>query len=283
MAKRVMALAALGVALALAWGVGLVSRGVGAAHASVPASITAVTATDSPLLAAIPRSADGKPDLSGFWQSFGSADWDILAHAARKPEVARAPLEEVPAGLGIVVGNSIPYLPAALQQKQKNYRERNFNDPRVKCYMQGVPRIMYTPLPFQIFQSPERITMLFEYAHSVRQIYTNGTPHPPGHIDWWMGDSRGHWEGDTLVVDVVDFDDESWFDHAGDFHSDALHVVERFTLMDADHIRYEARIEDPKVFTRPWDVELVLYRHKEKNFQLLEFECDAMYYEQFYP
>src|ERR1051325_8922788 len=120
---------------------------------------------------------------------------------------------------------------------------------------------------------PEQITMLFEYVHATRFIYTNGSKHPEGHIDWWMGDSRGRWEGDTLVVDVVDFNEDTWFDRAGNFHSDELHVVERFTPLDADHLTYEATIEDPKVFTRPWRMSMILYRHKERNAQLLEYDC----------
>jgi hypothetical protein len=132
---------------------------------------------------------------------------------------------------------------------------------------------MYMPYPFQIFQAADTVTMLFEYVHATRFIYTNGTAHPAGHIDWWMGDSRGRWEGDTLVVDDVDFNEDTWFDRAGNFHSDALHLVERFTPVDRDHITYELTVEDPKVFTAPWRMSTILYRHREPNFQLLEYEC----------
>jgi hypothetical protein len=142
---------------------------------------------------------------------------------------------------------------------------------------------MYTPLPFQIVQVPTDVLMLFEYAHAIRYVHTNGNDHPPGHIDWWLGDSRGRWDGDTFVVDSVDFNDETWFDRAGNFHSDALHVVERFTLTDPDHIAYEVTIEDPKVFTRPWKLRMPIYRRKEANVQLLEFECFAFDLEQYYP
>ena len=158
-------------------------------------------------------------------------------------------------------------------------------DPEIKCYLPGVPRVTYLGLPFQIFQSAasDKVTMLYEYAHANRYIYTNGTDHPKGHIDWWMGDSRGHWEGDTLSVDNVDFNDRTWFDRAGNFHSDELHVVERYTLTDADHISYQARIEDPKVFTKPWTLSMILYRHKERDFQLLDYECYAFELEKYYP
>jgi len=214
----------------------------------------------------MPRTADGKPDLSGVWQVMNTAAWDIQDHNAQKG---------VPAGLGVVVGNEIPYRPDALTKKRENYANRATADPESKCYLPGVPRIMYMPYPFQIFQAAGMITVLFEYVHATRAIYTNGTPHPPGHIDWWMGDSRGRWEGDTLVVDVVHFNNETWFDRAGNFHSEQLHLVERFTPLDRDHITYDVTVEDPKVFTAPWRMSMVLYRHREPNFQILEYECFA--------
>jgi hypothetical protein len=147
----------------------------------------------------------------------------------------------------------------------------------------GVPRLTYMPYPFQIVQSPGRLTLLYEYVRATRTIYANGTAHPKGPIDCWLGDSRGRWEGDTLVVDVVHFNDQTWFDRAGNFHSNGLHVVERYTPDGPDHISYNVTIEDPKVFTRPWTMSLVLYRHKEKNFQLLEYACDAFDVEKYYP
>lgn len=222
----------------------------------------------------LPRGADGKPDLTGIWEALSTAEWGIEPHAARK---------DAPASLGVVEGNVIPYQPWALARRDKNFAKRATLDPQTKCFMPGVPRITYTPLPFQIFQSGKELTFLYQYAHSVRTIHANGAPHPPGHIDWWLGDSRGHWEGETLVVDVTDFNDQTWLDRAGNFHSDALHVIERYALVDADHIEYRATIEDPKVFTRPWNISLILYRHKEKNFQLLEHECYTFDYERFYP
>jgi len=214
----------------------------------------------------LPRTADGKPDLSGIWQVMNTAAWDIQDHNAQ---------QGVPAGLGVVVGNDIPYKPEALAKKRQNYDNRATADPESKCYLPGVPRIMYMPHPFQIFQKPGQITMLFEYVHATRSIYTNGSQHPPGHIDWWMGDSRGRWEGDTLVVDVVHFNNETWFDRAGNFHSEQLHLVERFTPLDRDHITYEVTVEDPKVFTEVWRMSMILYRHREPNAQLLEYECYA--------
>jgi hypothetical protein len=226
-------------------------------------------------VAQIPRIADGKPDLSGFWQVIGSsADWNIQDHSAEKG---------VPGSQGIVVGGALPYQPAALEKKKANYEHRVTDSPDAKSYLPGVPRLTYTPFPFQIVQTPKETAIIYEYLHAVRHLYANGSAHPPGHIDWWLGDSRGHWEGDVFVVDVTDFNDQTWFDKVGDFHSDALHVVERYTLIDADHIDYQATIEDPKVFTKPWQIDVILYRHKEKNFQLLDYEGYAFDYEKYYP
>ena len=210
-----------------------------------------------------PRTPDGKPNLQGIWQALNTAAWDIQDHHAQLG---------VPAGQGVVEGNEIPYQPAALAKKRENFENRLTADPETKGYLPGVPRIMYMPFPFQIFQIPNSVTIAYEYAHGVRIIYTNGTKHPEGPINWWMGDSRGRWEGDTLVVDVIHFTDETWFDRAGNFHSDALHLVERYTLIGPDHINYEVTIEDPKVFTRPWKMSMPLYRRKEPNVRLLEYE-----------
>jgi hypothetical protein len=212
---------------------------------------------------AVPRMADGKPDFSGIWETLSKADYNIEPHSASRG---------VPAGAGIVEGGELPYQPAALAKRKQNYAARATADTESKCYLPGVPRIMYLPFPFQIVQTPGTITMLFEYLHATRNIFMN-KPHPSGHIDWWMGDSRGHWEGDTLVIDVVDFNEETWFDQVGNFHSDALHLVERYTLTDPDHISYTATIEDAKVFTKPSTIRLVLYRHTEPNFVLLDYEC----------
>jgi hypothetical protein len=226
---------------------------------------TAMSA-QAPIPRALPRTAAGTPDLSGVWQAVNTAAWNIQDHVADR---------DVPAGVGIVEGNQIPYQPWALTRKDENARNRTTADPETKCYLPGVPRITYMPYPFEIVQSAKTTAMLYEYVHAARTIYTDGTPHPPGHIDWWMGDSRGRWDSDTLVVDVIDFNGDTWFDRAGNFHSDQLHVVERYTLIDPDHIQYEVTIEDPKVFTRPWKMSMPLYRRIEKNVQVLEYECYA--------
>jgi hypothetical protein len=222
--------------------------------------------------AAVPRTADGKPDLSGIWQVLNTAAWDIQDHAASLG---------VPGGQGVVEGTEIPYQPSALARKRENYANRRTADPEGKCYEPGVPRATYMPYPFQIVQTPTFVAILYEYIHVTRHIYVDGTPHPKGPIDnWWMGDSRARWEGNTLVVDVIHFTDKTWFDRAGNFHSDALHVVERYTPTDRDHLLYEATIEDPKVFTRPWKMSMPLYRRQEPNVQLLDYECYTLLEEQ---
>jgi len=213
--------------------------------------------------AATARTSDGKPNLQGIWQVLNTAAWDVQDHAARLG---------VPAGQGIVVGNEIPYTPAALAKKRQNFENHATADPESKGYLPGVPRIMYMPFPFQIFQTPDSVVMVFEYDRGMRMIYTNGTPHPRGPLNFWMGDARGHWEGDTLVADVTYFTDETWLDRAGNFHSDALHLVERYTLADVDHLDYEVTLEDANVFTRPWTMRMVLYRRKEPNARVLEYD-----------
>ncbi len=213
----------------------------------------------------VPRTPDGRPDLQGIWQALTTAAWNIQDHPAQLG---------VPAGLGIVTGNDLPYLPSALARRQENFTNRLTQDPEAKCYMVGVPRITYMPYPFQIVQTPRQVTMLYEYVHTFRNIYID-SPHPKGPIQWWMGDSRARWEGDTLVVDVVHFTDQTWFDRSGNYHSEALHVVERYTRTDPDHMLYEATIEDPAVFSRPWTISLPLYRRREANARILEYECYA--------
>ena len=213
----------------------------------------------------LPRTPDGKPDLSGIWQAVNSAAWNILPHAAE---------QGVPAGLGVVEGNEIPYRPEAAAKQRENYANRAKLDPEAKCWLPGVPRATYMGFPFQIVQTPTQVSILYEYGHALRNVYMNSA-HPRGPIEFWMGDSRATWEGDTLVVDVVHFNDQTWFDRAGNHHSEQLHVVERYTPVDRNHINYEVTIEDPKVFTRPWKMTMPLYRRLDRNMQILEYECSA--------
>jgi hypothetical protein len=233
-------------------------------------AVTTVTA-QTPTYRA-PRTPDGKPNLNGIWQALNTANWDIEAHAAG-PSVVRelGAASAVPAGLGVVEGGQIPYRPEALAKKKENLANRLKLDPEIKCYLPGVPRAVYMPFPFQIIQSPKHVMMIHEYAGAARTIYMDNHTEAPA--DSWMGWSNGHWEGETLVVDTTGFNDLSWFDRAGNYHSDALHVVERITARSPETLMYEATIEDPKVFTRPWKMRMPLYRHVEANAQILEFRC----------
>jgi hypothetical protein len=219
-----------------------------------------------------PRAPDGHPNLNGIWQALNSANWDLVSHASAPGQLwqAGAAGAEHP-GIGVVEGDQIPYLPAALAKKKENFANRLALDPETKCYLPGVPRATYMPFPFQIVQSQKTILISYEYAGAVRIINMGGTK--PAPVDQWMGWSNGHWEGETLVVDVTGLGDQSWLDRAGDFHSDKLHVVERYTPRSADTMMYEATIEDPETYSRPWKISMPLYRHVEKNAQLLEFKC----------
>jgi hypothetical protein len=219
-----------------------------------------------------PRTPDGKPDLNGIWQSLNTANWDIQGHAARPSQiVALGAAGAVPAGLGVVEGDEIPYLPAAAARKRENFENRLAADPENRCFLPGVPRATYMPFPFQIVQTSKHVLIAYEFASASRIIYIGTAPESP--VDTWMGHSVGHWDGETLVVDVTSFNDQTWFDRAGNFHSDELHVVERYTPLSHDALRYEATIEDPKTFSRPWKMSMPLYRRLEKNAQLLEFKC----------
>ena len=218
------------------------------------------------------RTADGKPDFSGIWQALNTANWDIQDHGARQgPVVALGAAFSVPGGQGVVEGNDIPYQPWAAAKKKENGDNWVKLDPEVRCFMPGIPRAAYMPFPFQIVQTPGHILMAYEFASASRIIYVDGKVAAP--TESWMGNSNARWDGDTLVVDVTDLIDQTWFDRAGNFHSEALHVTERYTLTDANTLRYEATIEDPKVFTRPWKMSMPLYRRQEKNAQLVEYKC----------
>ena len=219
----------------------------------------------------IPRTSDGRPNFAGVWQALNTAAWHIQDHQAEY--VPGLPIQfAMPGGAGIVEGNEIPYRPEALAKKHDNFANRMTADPETKCFLPGVPRIMYMPFPFEIFQTARQISMLFEYVHATRNIYFD-TPHPEGPIEWWMGDSRARWEGDTLVVDVVHLNGQTWLDRAGNFLSANAHLVERYTFMTPDHINYEVTVEDPTIFTRSWKMSMPLYRRKEMRAQILDFEC----------
>jgi hypothetical protein len=224
-----------------------------------------------------PRTADGHPDINGIWQALNTANWDLQGHAASQGPAQLGAIGAIPPGLGVVEGEEIPYLPEARAKRQENFEKRWTLDPEVKCYLPGVPRATYMPYPFQIVQSKKYTLISYEYASAVRTI--NMENHKKAPIDSWMGWSNGRWERgaqgetETLVVDVTGFNEDTWFDRAGNYHSDALHVVERYTPRSADTLSYEATVEDPKVFSRPWKIRMILYRHAEPGAQLLEFKC----------
>jgi hypothetical protein len=219
-----------------------------------------------------PRTPDGTPDLGGIWQANSTANWNLEAHVARQgPVFALGAAFSVPPGQGVVEGGEIPYLPAALAKRNANGAAWTTLDPEVKCFMPGIPRATYMPYPFQIVQSTDSILMTYEFASASRVIRMNSQEKSPAPA--WMGWSVGRWEGESLVVDVTDHMEETWFDRAGNHHSDALTVVERYTAIDANTLHYSATIEDPKVFSRPWTISLPLYRRREPNVQLMEYKC----------
>lgn len=233
----------------------------------------------------IKRLANGKPDFNGVWQALGSAHWDIERHMARpalqlregphgpvpaKDVLALGAVGSVPGGMGIVVGGKIPYKPEALEKRDENRANYLERDPEIKCYLPGVPRANYMPYPFQIFQNDEAFFIAYEYAGAVRDVYFDGSE---AQIDSWMGHSHGKWEGDTLVVEVTGQLDSTWFDRAGNHHSDQMKVTERWTPMGPNHIQYEATIEDPVTLTEPFKIEMPLYRRMEENARLMDFKC----------
>jgi hypothetical protein len=221
---------------------------------------------------ALPRAAAGTPDFSGIWQAMNTANWNLEAHAAtRGPVIALGAAFSIPAGVGVVEGNEIPYLPAAAAKRQENAENWLARDPEIKCFLPGVPRMMYMPYPVQIIQGQNTILMASEFASASRVVKMNSQEGSP--TESWMGWSVGRWEGDTLIVDTTDQNDRTWFDRAGNYHSDALKVVERFTLTDRNTIAYEATLEDPKVFSRPWTISMPLHRRVEPNAHLLEYKC----------
>jgi hypothetical protein len=234
-----------------------------------------------------PRGPDGKhPDLNGVWQVMNSAGWDIEPHAARaalqlrpgpfvpvpaKPVVALGAVGAVPAGLGIVEGGEIPYTADAKTQRDANRADYLNLDPEVKCYLPGVPRANYMHLPFQIFQSEKSMIIAYEYAGAVRNVlFTDPGPAP---VDSWMGQSVAKWDGDSLVITVSGMNDRTWFDRAGNFHSDQMTVVERWTPTGPTTIRYEATITDPNTFTKPWKMSFNLYKRQGEDARLNQFKC----------
>ena len=243
-----------------------------------------------------PRTADGKPDLNGIWQSLTTANWDLEAHSARAGAYSEltGAWGAQPGGQSVIEGGVIPYRPEALARRKANFDNRTNvsipgdgvdpprGDPELKCWMPGVPRSMYMPYPLQIVQTPEAILITHEFNGSTRIVRMNWEEESPVDNTFFMGWSRGRWEDDTLVIDVTGLNEKNWFDRAGNFYSDAAHVVERIRAASPYHLWYEATVEDPKVFTRPWKMSFPLYRRMEPNVQLMEFKCQPFVEELLY-
>jgi hypothetical protein len=223
---------------------------------------------------AVSRMKDGKPNLNGIWQAINTANWDLEDHPAHEGYSQQlGAIGAIPPGLGVVEGGDIPYRPEAAKKKLENFKNRRTADPEAKCYMPGVPRATYMPYPFQIIQGNTKIQIVYGFAETNRTIHMDKPKPEPAPIDSWMGRSHGKWEGDTLVVDSHGFNGQAWLDRAGNFTSERLKVVERYTPAGPNLINYEATLDDPATFTRPWKISMPLYRRMEKNAQVIEFKC----------
>lgn len=235
----------------------------------------------------IPRLSNGRPDFNGVWQVINEANYDLEPHVARHslqmrdgpvgpvpaiPTLRMGAVGAVPGSLGVIVGGgNIPYTPEARALKDENRANWIDRDPEVKCFLPGVPRATYMPMPFQIVHSENDLFIAYQFAGAVRDIYMNNPG--PSQVDSWMGWSVGSWEGDTLVVDVSGLAEGTWLDRAGSHHSYMLHVVERYTMMGPNHIDYEATISDPEVLTEPFTIKMPIYRRMEENARLMDFRC----------
>jgi hypothetical protein len=233
-----------------------------------------------------PRGPGGKPDLNGTWLAMNRANYDLENHPAKaamafrpgpvgpvpaKEVVALGAVGAVPAGIGVVVGGQIPYQPWARAKRVENQENWLTRSPEIKCYLPGIPRATYMPYPFQIFHNADALFFNYEYAGATRNIHLTDPGPPP--IDSWMGQSVGSWENDTLVIETTGQNDQTWLDRAGNFHSEALRVVERFTPTSPHTLSYVATLEDEKIFTRPWTIQMTLYRLVGDDAHLQQFNC----------
>jgi hypothetical protein len=274
--KRAIVALGLAVALAALWVVSATRPVMGQGSSTYPANYKA------------PRQASGAPDLNGFWQPVNTANWDIEEHGTAPspfPQLEGAYFAQ-PGGFSVVEGGPLPYKPEGLAKRNK-YRENRLkpdpilsengrydgSDPEAKCFGGGVPRGIYLGLPFQIIQTPTKILLAYEYAGVARTVHMDTPRSTLLDIESWNGQSVGSWDGDTLVVDVQWFSNEVWLDRAGNFYGRGTKVTERFTPASPYHLHYEATIEDPKVFTRPWKLSMPLYRRMEPQMQLHDFQC----------
>jgi len=218
---------------------------------------------------------DGRPDLNGLWQANSTAYWNLEAHsAADLPQFPQlGAIAAIPAGISYVDSpdGKIPYLPAALAQRDENRAGWPSTDPEARCYMPGIPRATYMPYPFYIMQGTGDILFAYEFATANRVV--NMDEAETALVPTWMGTSNGHWDGDTLVIEVTGNNELAWYDRAGNYRSTSAKVTERYTKVSDDRIDYEATIEDPELYSRPWTIRLPLYRRAEEGAQMLEFKC----------
>ena len=237
--------------------------------------------------AEVPRGGDGKPNLSGVWQTMNEANWSLEMQTAKHAPMLRdgpvGPLAAVevlklgaiiavPPTMGVIKGGGkIPYTDEAQAKRAELRKDWVNQDPEVNCYLPGIPRATYMPYPLQIFHNPGSLVIAYQYAGAAREIYMEDPGEAP--IDAWMGWSHGQWQGDTLVVTVTGLVDRSWLDRTGTHHSALMTVTERYTMESENLIRYEATIEDPEVLTEPFTIEMPLYRRLDENFIMLEFKC----------
>jgi hypothetical protein len=222
-----------------------------------------------------PERIAGQPNLNGVWQAINTANWNLEAHSAEALEDfwELGAIGAIPAGQSVITSGDgrIPYLPHAQERREELRADWPASDPEAKCYLPGIPRATYMPFPFQIVQGGGDILFVYEYASANRLVHMSDHREPP--VDTWMGWSNGRWDGDTLVIETTGFNGQTWLDRAGNHHSEAMRVTERFTRMGPDHLQYQATIEDPNTFSQPWTIEMPLYRRVEPNAQLLEFKC----------
>jgi hypothetical protein len=237
-------------------------------------AIAAPAAASAQVLTEAPRTADGHPDLSGVWQALNTAHWDLEPHVAGYPVIDDLGAQiAMPPGAGVVEGGEIPYLPEARAERDRRFASRAAEDPETSCYMGGVPRSTYMPYPFQIIQGDHDVAIAYQYATGFRRIFVGGEQEAP--LDSWMGWSNGRWDGETFVVEVTGLNGLAWLDRAGNYASAGARVEERYTLLGPNHIRYEATIDDPSVFSRPWTISMPLYRIVDENYRMMEFKCEA--------
>jgi len=221
-----------------------------------------------------PEEINGHPNLNGIWQAMNTANWNLEAHSAEALNQfwELGAFGAIPAGRSVITSHDeIPYLPEAEKQREKNRANWPGADPAAKCYLPGIPRANYMPFPFQIIQGTGDILFAYQFHATNRKIHMTDHKAPP--VDTWMGRSNGHWEGDTLVVETTGLNGNTWLDRSGNHHSSEMTVTERFTLIDDSHMQYEATIEDPKTFSEPWTIEMILYRNIDPDAQLLEYRC----------